>query len=111
MAERHKRGREEKPAGLKKEAVREITPPREELGTSDEVVMSGKIYYAQEKSFWEESADRQYIATPEDKNDLQHGIVTWADAASSDTGENEEIDRRLEHILKHRKKQPPEYDL
>jgi hypothetical protein len=111
MAGRHKTSEEEKPAGQKKEAMRDITPPREEQGTSDEVVMSGRVYYAQEKSFWQESADRQYIATPEDKTDLQHGVVTYADAATSDTGENEEIDRRLEHILKHRKKQPPEYDL
>jgi hypothetical protein len=111
MAERHKTRGDEKPAGQKKEAMRDITPPREELGTSDEVVMSGRVYYAQEKSLWEESADRQYIATPEDKKDLQHGVVTWVDAATADTGENEEIDRRLEHILKHRKKEPPEYDL
>ena len=111
MVERLKKGREVKPAEHKKGMIPDITPPRDELGTSDEVVMSGKIYYAQEKSFWEESADRQYIATPEDKKDLQHGIVTWIDAAESDTGENEDIDRRLEQILKHRKKQPPEYDL
>jgi hypothetical protein len=109
MVERHKKGGVEKPAGHKKDIMPDITPPREELGTSDEVVMSGNIYYAQEKSLWEESADRQYIATPEDKNDLQHGVVTWIDAATS--GENEETDRRLEQILKHRKKQPPEYDL
>lgn len=106
-----RKGGKEKTEGKKKEAMRDITPPREELGTSDEIVMSGRVYYAQEKSLWQLSSDRQYIATPEDKTDLQHGAVTWVDAATSDTGENEEIDRRLEHILKHRKKEPPEYDL
>jgi hypothetical protein len=111
MARIPKKDEEEKTEGKKKEAMRDITPPREEQGTSDEIVMSGRVYYAQEKSLWQRSSDRQYIATPEDKTDLQHGAVTWIDSATSDTGENEEIDRRLEHILKHRKKEPPEYDL
>lgn len=88
-------------------------PPREEPGTSDEVVMSGRVYYAQEMSPWAGGADRQYIATPEEKKDLQHGAVTWIDAATSDKNVNEEIDRRLEEILEKRKhsKKPPEYEL
>ena len=109
MAEGRKENAKKAPVKKNKPPV-DITPPREELGTSDEIVMSGRVYYAQEKSLWQESAERQYIATPEDRKDLQHGVVTWIDAASADTGENEDIDRRYEQIAKHRKK-PPEYDL
>lgn len=100
-----------KDTGKKKPPMKDITPPREELGTSDEIVMSGRVYYAHEESRWQQGSARQYIATPEDKKDLQHGTVTWIDAADSDKNVNEEIDRRLEQIMKHRKKEPPQYDL
>jgi hypothetical protein len=97
----------------KKKAMPDITPPREELGTSDEIVMSGRVYYADNPSIWDRDENRQYIASPEDKMDLQHGVVTWIDAATSDKNVNEELDRRLNQILKERehKKKPPEYEL
>ena len=104
---------EEKDRKSKKKAMPDITPPREELGTSDEVVMSGRVYYAEDRSTWATGYGRQYLASPEDKMDLQHGTVTFADAANSDKNVNEELDRRLDAILRERqhKKKPPEYDL
>jgi hypothetical protein len=100
-------------APAKKKAMPDITPPREELGTSDEIVMSGRVYYAEDKSMWATGYGRQYLASPEDKMDLQHGVVTWIDAATSDKNVNEDIDRRLDAILRERqhKKKPPEYEL
>jgi hypothetical protein len=100
-------------APSKKKVMPDITPPREELGTSDEVVMSGRVYYADDRSTWDRGSDRQYLASPEDKMDLQHGAVTWIDAAMSDKNVNDELDRRLDKILRERehKKKPPEYEL
>jgi hypothetical protein len=97
----------------KKKVMPDITPPREEQGTSDEIVMSGRVYYADNPSTWDRDENRQYIASPEDKMDLQHGVVTWIDAATSDKNVNEELDRRLDQILRERehKKKPPEYEL
>ncbi len=97
----------------KKKAMPDITPPREEPGTSDEIVMSGRVYYAENRSSWDRDENRQYIASPEDRVDLQHGVVTWIDAATSDKNVNEELDRRLDAILRERQhlKKPPEYDL
>lgn len=97
----------------KKRKMPDITPPREEPGTSNEIVMSGRVYYANNRSTWDRDENRQYIASPEDKVDLQHGAVTWIDAATSDKNVNEELDRRLNQILKERehRKKPPEYEL
>ena len=97
----------------KKKAMPDVTPPRDELGTSDEVVMSGSVYYAENRSTWDRDTNLQYIASPEGMADLQHGVVTWIDAATSDKNVNEELDRRLNMILRERdhKKKPPEYDL
>lgn len=104
---------EDKDRNAKKKAMPDITPPREELGTSDEVVMSGRVYYAEDRSTWTTGYGRQYLASPEDMTDLQHGTVTWIDAATSDKNVNEELDRRLDAILRERqhKRKPPEYDL
>ena len=98
---------------VSKKVIRDITPPREELGTSDEIVMSGRVYYAENESSWDRDENRQYIASPDDMKDLQHGVVTWIDAAGSDKNINEELDRRLDQILRERehKKKTPEYDL
>lgn len=100
-------------ASEKKKTMPDVTPPRDEPGTSDEIVMSGRLYYAKERSTWETGYGRQYLATPEDMRDLEHGTVTYIDAANSDKNINEELDRRLDMILKERehKKKPPEYDL
>jgi len=100
-------------APVKKKLMPDITPPRDELGTSDEVVMSGRVYYAEDRSTWATGYGRQYLASPVDMTDLQHGVVTWMDAATSDKNINEELDLRLDNIMKareHRKK-PPEYEL
>lgn len=104
---------EDKDRKAKKKVMPDITPPREEQGTSDEIVMSGRVYYAEDKSTRATGYGRQYLASPEDMKDLQHGAVTWIDAAASDKNVNEEIDRRLDAILRERqhKKKPPEYDL
>ncbi len=98
----------------KKAFTRDITAPRDELGTSDEIVMSGRVYYAENESMWDRDENRQYIASPDDMKDLQHGIVTYIDAANSDKNVNEELDRRYEQIVKdreHKKKKAPEYEL
>lgn len=104
---------EEKGRKAKKKVMPDITPPREEPGTSDEVVMSGRVYYAEDRSTGAGGYGRQYLASPEDKTDLQHGVVTWIDAALSDKNVNEELDRRLDAILRERqhKRKPPEYEL
>ncbi len=96
-----------------KKVMPDVTPPRDEQGTSDEIVMSGRVYYAEDKSTWATGYGRQYLATPEDKTDLQHGVVTWIDAANSDKNVNEELDRRLDAILRERrhKRKPPELEL
>jgi hypothetical protein len=94
--------------------TKDITAPRDELGTSDEIVMSGRVYYAENESTWDRDENRQYIASPDDMKDLQHGVVTYIDAAGSDKGVNEELDRRYNQIIKdreHQKKKPPEYEL
>jgi hypothetical protein len=93
----------------RKAPMPDITPPREEPGPSEEVLMSGRIYYAEDRRI--SQPDRQYLASPEDKVDLQHGAVTWIDAALSDKNVNEELDRRLDAILREHKKQPPEYEI
>ena len=91
------------------------TAPRDELGTSDEIALSGRVYYATEKVPIWPSADssRQYIASPEDMQDIQHGVVTYIDAAGSDTGSNEDVDRSQEPytVASRKKKQPPELEL
>lgn len=85
-------------------------PPREEQGTSDEIAQSGRLYYA-ETSPWSTDYSREYIASPDDMQDLQHGTVTWVDAAFSDKNINEEIERSIHRILGHKRKKPPEYEL
>jgi len=111
--EKKAEGKSRKTGAEKKKIVEDITPPREELGTSDEIVMSGRIYYAENRSTWDRDENRQYIATPDDMKDLEHGVVTWIDAAESDKNVNEELDRRLDQVLRERehKKKPPEYEL
>jgi hypothetical protein len=90
------------------------TPPREEPGTSDEIVMQGKIDYA-EQSYprWPEAdSARQYIATPEGMQEIQHGVVTWADAAESDKDMGEkDIERKHEPGHRELSSKPQEYDL
>lgn len=91
-----------------------FTPPREETGDSDEVVQQGRIEYAdQSYPRWPEAdSARQYIATPEGMQEIQHGVVTWIDAAESDKDGNEDMECK-EHEPGHKKMRtkPPEYDL
>lgn len=90
------------------------TPPREEEGTSNEIVQQGSIYYASQRyPHWPPAdATRQYLASPEDMIEVEHGIVTYIDAAGSDKIVNEELDRRYEpNTRASKKKPPPEYDL
>jgi hypothetical protein len=77
--------------------------------------LSGRVYYATEKvpSWPPADSVRQYIASPEDMQDIQHGVVTYIDAAGSDTGSNEEVDRREEPytVASKTKKQPPDLEM
>ncbi len=78
------KGRHHLPPGRSPDEDKETyTAPKDELGTSDEVVMQGRQDYATEKVPRWPAADsaRQYIATPEGKLEIQHGVVTWPDAA------------------------------
>lgn len=113
MPKQSKESRQDKRKPENKKDV--YTPPREELGTSDEIVLSGRVYYATEKvpSWPPASAEKQYIVSPEDMQDIQHGVVTYIDAAESDTGANEEVDRREEPYTaaSKMKKQPPDLEL
>ena len=45
--------------------------------------LRGRVYYAEDRSTWTTGYGRQYLASPEDMTDLQHGTVTWIDAAMS----------------------------
>lgn len=112
MAEQQKRRKQ--PPGRAPGEDRDLyVAPRDEEGDSEEVVKSGKIYYATESvPRWPGAdANRQFIATPDEMQEIQHGVVTWIDAANSDKNENEEIDR--EHMHRHRRKdsRPPSYEL
>mgnify|MGYP005831973679 CR=1 FL=1 len=99
----HSQRGHQSPEESKKEPKKfDITPPREELGTSEEIILSGKIYYAHHGVPNWPGADsaREYIATPEDMQEIQHGVVTYIDAAESDKEINELYDRRLERTQK-----------
>jgi hypothetical protein len=107
------RGRRSRPPGRSPDEDKETyTAPRDESGTSDEIVLQGREYYATEKVPRWPAADsaRQYIATPEGKQEIQHGVVTWMDAASSNP-ELEDIDRRHEPGHRRLTKKPPDYEL
>jgi hypothetical protein len=111
-----KRSKESRQAKREPDNKKDVyTPPRDELGTSDEIVLSGRVYYATEKvpSWPPADSVRQYIASPEDMQDIQHGVVTYIDAAGSDTGSNEEVDRREEPytVASKTKKHPPDLEM
>lgn len=53
---------------------------------------------------------RQYIATPEGKQEIQHGVVTWVGAADANP-RNNDTEKRDEPGHKKRSTKPPEYDL
>ncbi|MCD1295814.1 hypothetical protein CUJ83_12485 [Methanocella sp. CWC-04] len=92
----------------------DIVPPREELSTSEEVLRSGRVYYAEDRDMELEgvNAAHQYITTPEYMQDLQHGVVTWVEAARSEKSINEEIDRYFERQKREKKtKKTPQYEL
>jgi len=112
MAEQQKR-RKQPPGWTSDEKPDPYVAPRDEPGASDEIVMTGRIDYSTERIPTWPPADssRQYIATPDEIQEIQHGVVTWIDAATSDKTSNEEIDR--DHTKKHRKKdaRQPRYEL
>ena len=107
------RSRRSKPAGRSPDEDKETyTAPRDELGTSDETVLQGRQDYATEKVPRWPAADsaRQYIATPEGKLEIQHGVVTWMDAARANPGKDE-IDRRHEPGHRQITRKRPDYEL
>jgi len=107
------KGRHHKPPGRSPDEDKETyTAPRDELGTSDETVMQGRLDYATEKVPRWPAADsaRQYIATPEGKLEIQHGVVTWSDAARS-SPELEDVERKHEPGHRHMTRKPPDYEL
>lgn len=107
------KGRRRTPPGRSPDEDKETyTAPNDEPGTSDEVVQQGRQEYMTEKVPRWPAADsaRQYIATPEGKQEIQHGVVTWVDAARA----NHELDdEERKHEPGHRRltKKPPDYEL
>lgn len=112
MAEQQKR-KKQIPGRSPDENPEQYVAPRDEPGDSDEVVTTGKLYYATETVPRWPGADpnRQYIATPDEKQEIQHGIVTWIDAANSDKNENEDNDREHRHRHQTKHVRPPGYEL
>jgi hypothetical protein len=107
------KGRHHIPPGRSPDEDKETyTPPKDELGNSDEVVMQGRQDYATEKVPRWPAADsaRQYIATPEGKLEIQHGVVTWSDAAGSNP-EMEDTGREDETGHKPLTRKSPDYEL
>ena len=107
------KGRHHKPPGRSPDEDKETyTAPRDEPGTSDETVMQGRQEYMTEKVPHWPAADsaRQYIATPEGKQEIQHGVVTWVDAARSNP-EIEDVERKHEPGHRRLTKKSPDYEL
>jgi hypothetical protein len=88
------------------------TAPRDELDTSDEVVLQGRQDYATEKVPRWPAADsaRQYIATPEGRLEIQHVEVTWPDAARGNP-EMEDVERKDEPGHRRTTRKSPDYEL
>ena len=113
MARSQQQGRRLKPPGRSPEEDKETyVPPNAELGTSDEAVLQGRQDYATERvpSWPRPDSARQYIATPEGIQEIQHGVVTWSDAARSNP-EIDDVERRDEPGHRKTTKRPPEYEL
>lgn len=112
MAEQQKR-KKQTPGRAPDEGRDPYVAPRDEEGDSEEVVKSGRIYYATENvPRWPGAdANRQFIATPDEMQEIQHGVVTWIDAANSDKNQNEEIDREHRHGHRSRDARPSNYEL
>jgi hypothetical protein len=105
-------GHGRRPGKAPDEDKENYTPPREELGTSDETVLHGKQEYATEHVPRWPKADsaRQYIATPEGIQEIQHGVVTWVGAADSNP-EKDDVERKDEPGHKKMTTRRPEYEL
>ena len=88
-------------------------PDREEPGTSEEIVQQGRIDYAEQSYPRWPKADsaRQYIATPEGMQEIQHGVVTWDEEAQGGQYGHEDIERRDEPGHKRRQSRPPDLEL
>jgi hypothetical protein len=112
MADQQNR-KKQSPGRAPEEGRDPYVAPRDDLGDSDEVVNTGKQYYASENvPRWPGAdANRQYIATPDEKQEIQHGIVTWIDAGNSDKTVNEDLDREHRHRHKTRDVRPPGFEL
>lgn len=107
------KGRRHLPPGRSPDEDKETyTPPKDEPGTSDEVVLQGRQDYATEKVPRWPAADsaRQYIATPEGKLEIQHGVVTWSDAALG-SPEHGDLERRDEPGHRRTTRKSPDYEL
>ena len=89
-----------------------FTAPKDELGTSDEVVMQGRQEYATERvpAWPEPDSARQYISTPEGAQEIQHGVVTWGSSADA-SPEKEDIERRDEPGHRRLTRKPSDYEL
>jgi hypothetical protein len=107
------RGRHSRPPGRSPDEDKETyTAPRDEPGSSDEVVNQGRQEYMTEKIPRWPAADsaRQYIATPEDKQEIQHGVVTWVDSANENPEKND-VERKHEPGHRRLTKKQPDYEL
>jgi hypothetical protein len=107
------RGRRLKNPGRSPEEDKETyTAPRDEFGTSDEIVHQGRQDYAYEKIPRWPAADsaRQYIATPEGTQEIQHGVVTWIDEANENP-RKDEMEREHEPGHRRLRRKPPDLEL
>ncbi len=107
------KGRHHLPPGRSPDEDKETyTAPRDEPGTSDEVVLQGRQDYATEKVPRWPAADsaRQYIATPEGKLEIQHGVVTWPDAARGNP-ELDDVERKDEPGHRRATRKSTDYEL
>lgn len=104
--------RRQRPGKAPEEDRETYTPPKDELGTSDEIVHQGRQEYATEKvpSWPQADSARQYVATLEGMHEIQHGVVTWIGAADA-SPRNEDIERRDEPGRRKKSTKPPEYEL
>ena len=106
-------GRRRRPPGRGPDEEKETyTPPRAELGTSDEAVLQGRQEYATQRvpNWPKADSARLYIATPEGMQEIQHGVVTWGESADANP-RKDDIERKDEHGHKKLRTKPPEYEL
>ena len=113
MPQSNRFGRKKAPPGRSPEEDRETyVPPNAELGTSDEIVLQGRQDYATERvpAWPQPDSARQYVATPEGKQEIQHGVVTWTGAAGA-SPEKDDVELRDEPGHRRTRSKPEDLEL